>query len=52
MAQWLRACLPVQEMQDMQFRSLGWEDPVEKEMATQVFLPGESHGQSVGSQRV
>ena len=27
-------------------RSLGWEDPLEKEMATTpVFLPGESHGQ-------
>ena len=27
-------------------RSLGWEDPLEKEMATlQAFLPGESHGQ-------
>ena len=26
-------------------RSLGWEDPLEKEMApTPVFLPGESHG--------
>ena len=25
---------------------LGWEDPVEKEMATHsIFLPGESHGQ-------
>ena len=28
------------------FRSLGWEDPLEKEMATTpVFLPGESRGQ-------
>ena len=27
-------------------RSMGWEDPVEEEMATTpVFLPGESHGQ-------
>ena len=27
-------------------RSLGWEDPLEKEMATiPVFLPGEFHGQ-------
>ena len=27
-------------------RSLGWEDPLEKEMATTpVFLPGKSHGQ-------
>ena len=29
-----------------QVRSLGQEDPLEKEMATHpVFLPGESHGQ-------
>ena len=27
-------------------RSLGWEDPPEKSMATTpVFLPGESHGE-------
>ena len=26
-------------------RSLGWEDPLEKEMAIHVFLPGEFHGQ-------
>ena len=27
-------------------RSLGWEDPLEKEKATHsIFLPGESHGQ-------
>ena len=27
---------------------LGWEDPLEKEMATPpVFLPGESHGQRI-----
>ena len=26
-------------------QSLGWEDPLEKEMATTpVFLPGKSHG--------
>ena len=38
---------------------LGWEDPLEKEMDTPVFLPGESHGQRSlegynpwGSQRV
>ena len=29
-----------------QVRSLGWEDPLEKEMATHsIFLPGEVHGQ-------
>ena len=33
-------------MQEMQVQSLGWEDPVEKGMATTpVFLTGESHGQ-------
>ena len=31
-------------MQETQVQSLGWEDPLEKEMATPVFLPGESHG--------
>ena len=36
--------LPV--MWETQLRSLGWEDPLEKEMATTpVLLPGESHGQ-------
>ena len=24
---------------------LDWENPLEKEMATPVFLPGETHGQ-------
>ena len=33
-------------MQETRIRSLGWEDLLEKEMATHsVFLPGESHGQ-------
>ena len=33
-------------MQETQVRSLSWEDPLEKEMATTpVFLPGESHGE-------
>ena len=32
--------------EEMQVLSLGWEDPLEKEMQpTPVFLPGESHGQ-------
>ena len=30
-AQWKRTCLP---MQETWVRSLGWEDPLEKEMAT------------------
>ena len=33
-------------MQEIRVRSLGWEDPLEKEMQpTPVFLPGKSHGQ-------
>ena len=35
-------------MRETWVRSLGWEDPLEKEMATQptpVLLPRESHGQ-------
>ena len=33
-------------VQETQAQSLGWEDPMEKEMATTpVLLPGESHGQ-------
>ena len=34
-------------MQETWVQFLGWEDPLEKEMATPppVFLPGESHGQ-------
>ena len=33
-------------MQETQVQSLGWEDPLEKGMATApVFLSGESHGQ-------
>ena len=33
-------------MQEMWVRSLGWKDPLEKEMATSpIFLSGKSHGQ-------
>ena len=33
-------------MQETQVQSLGWEDPLEKGMATHSsILPGESHGQ-------
>ena len=36
----------MQEMQETQLQSLGWEDLLEKEIEpTQVFLPGKSHGQ-------
>ena len=59
-AQWKRICLPMQEMQEKKAQSLGWDDPLEKEMATQSSIlaskipwteePGEL--QSMGSQRV
>ena len=43
---WQRIHLLMQEMREMQVRSLGWEDPLEEGMATHSrFLPGESHGQ-------
>ena len=33
-------------MEELKIQFLGWEDPLEKEMATiPVFLPGKSHGQ-------
>ena len=32
-------------MLETQIWSLDWEDPLEKEMVTLVFLPGKSHGQ-------
>ena len=35
--------LPV--MREMQVRSLGQEDPLDKGTLTLVFLPGEVHGQ-------
>ena len=43
----------MQEAQEMRVLSPGWDDPLEKEMATQfVFLPGERHGlRSMGWQR-
>ena len=34
MEQWQRIHLPTQEMEEMQVQSLGWEDPLEEEMAT------------------
>ena len=43
MAQWQRACLPVQETQ---VQSLGWEEPWRRKwQPAPVFLPGKSHGQ-------
>ena len=36
----------IQETQEKWVQSLGWEDPLEEEMATtSVFLTGKSHGQ-------
>ena len=47
MAQWQKNIPAMQEPQDMQVRSLSWEDSLEEDMATTpVFLPGESHGKS------
>ena len=34
MAQWLRICLSIQEMQEPQVQTLGREDPLDKEMPT------------------
>ena len=40
----VKNCLAMQKIQDVQIWSLGWEDPLEKEMATSpVFSPGTSH---------
>ena len=33
-AKWYRICLPMQEVQEMWVQSLGWEHPLEEEMAT------------------
>ena len=42
---WLRGLKHLPAMRETWVRSLGWEDPLEKEMArTLVFLPGKSHG--------
>ena len=56
----VKNCLPMQETEEIQFRSLGGGDPLEKEMATHSSIlaweilwteePGRL--QSVGSQRV
>ena len=38
--------MALQETQEMQVQSLGWEDPLKKEMATHFsLLAGKSHGQ-------
>ena len=56
----LRICLPMQETQEMRVWSLGWEDPLEEEMAThssilawEIPWTEEPGGlQSMGLQRV
>ena len=37
----------MQELQETQIQSLGWEDPLEERawQPSPVYLPGESHGQ-------
>ena len=56
----LKGTVPLQETQEMQVRSLGWEDPLEEGMATHSGILSweipwrEQPGglQSMGSQRV
>ena len=60
MAQWVKNSLTKQKMQETQVRSLGQEDPLEKEMATHSSILAwripwtEEPGglQSMGSQRI
>ena len=60
MAQRLKRLPAMREMQEMQVRSLSWEDPLEKEMATHSSILAwripwreePSRLQSTGSQRV
>ena len=40
-AQWLQLHLSKQESQETRVRSLGWEDPLEKEMVTHSSIPVE-----------
>ena len=49
MVAWAVKNLPaMQETQEMQIRSLGWEDPLEEgRQPTPVFLPGKSHDQRI-----
>ena len=43
--QQVKNLLAVQETQETRVQSLGQEDPLEKEVTTPVFLPGEFHEQ-------
>ena len=40
-AQWQRLCLPMWVPREMQVQSLGWEDPLEEEMATHSSIAAE-----------
>ena len=60
MSQWVKNPPAMQEMEEIRVRSLGWEDPLEEEMAPQSSIlaweipwTDEPGGlQSTGSQRV
>ena len=46
MAQWVKNLPAMQEIQEGQFQSLGWEDPLQEGMGTHCsVLAGECHGQ-------
>ena len=46
MAQWVKNLPAMQQIQEMQFRSLGWEDPLQESMSTHCsVLAGECRGQ-------
>ena len=48
MAQRVKNPPAMRETQEMQIRSLGWEDPLEEgRQPTPVFLPGKSHDQRI-----
>ena len=38
MAQWVKNPPAMQETQEIQVQSLGWEDPLEEEMATHASI--------------
>ena len=40
MVQWQRICLTAQEVKETWVQSLGWEEPLEKEMATPSRILG------------
>ena len=44
----------MQEMQETWFRSLGWGDPLEEEMAphSSIFLPGKFNGKVISLQLI